>query len=560
MTITGISLAGFPPAAALAPGDLIYMAQAGAEVAATVAQMKTAMAVNATRETFLAGANFTGAISGTALTASAITGVIAIGQTLYGAGVTAGTTITAGSGTAWTVSPSQTVGSEAMGSASATQFAPGFSTSITLAGTYGSINNILVAFDAGPQFDCTLTVQVLGFNPIVPVGIQAVNIVGGQSNSIGTPADGTVTDVKVAAGSKLYNRVNLVKYADDFGSPSALTLATAVSAVQAAGGGVLYIPNVAFQAFALPTNCAGVLMESDGPNVPVSQGGEPPGTNFATQKMWYFQDNDPHPNFSHSVLGIESRPIGSGGIGAAGADFALNISLLKQNWNDQGLAHAGEIDAMSIIVRNGGNNSDTTGAVINVGNAGIGFNALFEGTTSAGSKLIDVQCGVIDTRSGLEYGMVLQVFTGQCLTGLLIQADGSAGAWTDFIQCQQSNVMSFRLSATGVVHMRDALVTNNQAEINFHVGSGTMGWANDGGSSIMTLDQSGDLGLAGFVSSTAYKIGSTQVVGSRITAYGTPTGSSKLANFPGASATLAQCSAQIAQIITDLKTHGLFGA
>lgn len=219
VNLVGISLAGgppngFPPAAALAPGDLIYMAQAGAEVAATVAQMKTAMAVNATRETFLAGANFTGAISGTALTASGVTGVIAIGQVLYGAGVTAGTTITAGSGTSWTVSPSQTVTSEAMGSASATQFAPGFSTNITLAGTYGSAANVQVAFDSGLQADCTLAGQVLSFNPIVPVSIQAVNIVGGQSNSIGTPADGTVTDSKVAPGSKLANRISTVDVTD----------------------------------------------------------------------------------------------------------------------------------------------------------------------------------------------------------------------------------------------------------------------------------------------------------------------------------------------------------
>lgn len=58
----------------------------------------------------------------------------------------------------------------------------------------------------------------------------------------------------------------------------------------------------------------------------------------------------------------------------------------------------------------------------------------------------------------------------------------------------------------------------------------------------------------------AYKINGTQVVGPQITGYGTPTGASKLINFPGATATLAQCSAMIAQLITDFKTHGSLGA
>ncbi len=64
-------------------------------------------------------ANFTGVISGTTLTASSVSGIILIGSALTGAGITAGTHITAaGTGTGgagtYTVSPSQTVGSEAM--------------------------------------------------------------------------------------------------------------------------------------------------------------------------------------------------------------------------------------------------------------------------------------------------------------------------------------------------------------------------------------------------------------------------------------------------------------
>jgi hypothetical protein len=57
---------------------------------------------------------FTGAISGTALTTSSPTGTIAIGHAVVGTSVADGTYITAGSGSSWTVSISQTVGSEAM--------------------------------------------------------------------------------------------------------------------------------------------------------------------------------------------------------------------------------------------------------------------------------------------------------------------------------------------------------------------------------------------------------------------------------------------------------------
>lgn len=60
----------------------------------------------------LTGASYSGYISGTALTiTSAIVGTVAIGQGVRGAGVTTDTIITAGSGAAWTVSISQTVGS-----------------------------------------------------------------------------------------------------------------------------------------------------------------------------------------------------------------------------------------------------------------------------------------------------------------------------------------------------------------------------------------------------------------------------------------------------------------
>lgn len=60
---------------------------------------------------------FVGSISGTTLTVSSVvSGAIAVGDTLSGLGVTAGTTIVSGGGNSWTVSASQSVGSSNLSS------------------------------------------------------------------------------------------------------------------------------------------------------------------------------------------------------------------------------------------------------------------------------------------------------------------------------------------------------------------------------------------------------------------------------------------------------------
>lgn len=60
-------------------------------------------------------ATFTGAISGNTLTVSgAVTGAITIGQFVYGVGVMGGSLITAGSGSSWTLSTTQTIAAVSM--------------------------------------------------------------------------------------------------------------------------------------------------------------------------------------------------------------------------------------------------------------------------------------------------------------------------------------------------------------------------------------------------------------------------------------------------------------
>jgi hypothetical protein len=92
--------------------------------------------VNTTGST---SASFTGAISGTTLTASSVSGKLAVGQTVQGTGVAPGTTIsaqltgTAGGAGTYSLSVSQTVSSEAMTSTSSTTWGNSVASSVTTA-------------------------------------------------------------------------------------------------------------------------------------------------------------------------------------------------------------------------------------------------------------------------------------------------------------------------------------------------------------------------------------------------------------------------------------------
>jgi hypothetical protein len=77
---------------------------------------------------------FTGSISGTTLTVSNIqSGTIAIGQALFGVGVSQETVITGGSGTSWTINLSQTVTATLMNSSTTTSFTGVLTTGATYA-------------------------------------------------------------------------------------------------------------------------------------------------------------------------------------------------------------------------------------------------------------------------------------------------------------------------------------------------------------------------------------------------------------------------------------------
>jgi hypothetical protein len=93
-------------------GDTFLTRRAAANLRLGAADAAAPVAQTLSVQSGTAGASaLTVSISGTALTiAGAITGTIAIGHAVTGTGVSAGTLITAGSGSSWTVNNSQTVG------------------------------------------------------------------------------------------------------------------------------------------------------------------------------------------------------------------------------------------------------------------------------------------------------------------------------------------------------------------------------------------------------------------------------------------------------------------
>lgn len=156
-------------------------------------------------------------------------------------------------------------------------YTPGTTTQLTLSRGPGSTSNMWVFFDALFQGPDTYTVagSVVTFNAPIPVGVQEVYIKTGNTLSIGTPSDGTVTDASVASGTKLYNRIHDLFDVKDFGAKGdgvtddSMALQRAINYVQnLPTGGRLYAPTgkyiVNTQLSIQKTNSAAFLFGGDG--------------------------------------------------------------------------------------------------------------------------------------------------------------------------------------------------------------------------------------------------------------------------------------------------------
>jgi hypothetical protein len=165
------------------------------------------------------------------------------------------------------------------------------------------------------------------------------------------------------------------------------------------------------------------------------------------------------------------------------------------------------------------------GCTINAGLLGACFNSGLTTTLQYNN------CTLIGTSQTLHSDFTGSVITGLVTTtGATISSDLSAltSSGVGVLQCTQyASVANTYTERTGTT--TTGLLYNSSGDGNFRVYGG------------------------------AYWVNGKRVVGAQITGYGTPTGGVRISNFPGASATLVQCSEAIAQLIADFETHGMLG-
>jgi hypothetical protein len=141
-------------------------------------------------------ASFIGTISGTALTVSSLTGTIAVGQTLQGAGVAVGTTVTSTSPT-YVVSVSQTIGPTSM-----TTFPVPASLMGSISGTVLSVGTIFSgALTVGQNLtalgvatNTTISGVSAGVYSVSPSQTTAPTAMTATSGPIGAVVTGSVSD------------------------------------------------------------------------------------------------------------------------------------------------------------------------------------------------------------------------------------------------------------------------------------------------------------------------------------------------------------------------------
>ena len=307
------------------------------------------------------------------------------------------------------------------------------------------------------------------------------------------------------------------------GSGSAST--GAFTTLSASGGVTLPANSVSAQALnygAGITSVAGIAL-------PISLFGETSGSEYIAGGGAAVTDNSSHAGRGHALYSLMTNPIGTGAIGPLNADYALAISDLKQNFS--GSAVAGEIDGQYNVVRNGGSNSDTTGALFDVANYGQGFNAIIEGNTTdlVGGTVnhqIDTQIGVVDTRVGNYVGYVATSTVGNLNSAYLVQNSG--GFWSSLLQFVPSTggvLFDLHITPAQTVNMRMSDSTSGRKTL--RVQSNTLAVLNAAESAqILTVDDTGDLTNSGSFATGATTVTTLNASGNDALEYGNTSGQS----------------------------------
>jgi hypothetical protein len=220
-----------------------------------------------------------------------------------------------------------------------------------------------------------------------------------------------------------------------------------------------------------------------------------------------------HPTIDSSALAIQTRPVGSGKNGPSFADFGLSISAVKQNWNTTA-AVIGEMDGINIVIRQGGPigpglSSDCSGVLVNIQNVdGTGYSSAVESesttinaTTGAVIKNVGAQLAPMDSVAGAEtaFGLALIANQGTLNEAITVTTAADGASWNSAFM-----------------------------------------YSGPTGAELFRVDNLGHILINGI-----------QVVGPQITGYA--------ARLAALNAGTETPTAVLAQLITDLMTHGLIG-
>jgi hypothetical protein len=502
---------------------------------------------------------------------------------------------------------------------SGVNFTNGVTTALTLLNMYVSTSNMDVFFDGTYQGveNYSLSGRTLTFTSPIPVGIQKVYVHGGAVRTIGAPTDGTVIDSSLSSSSKLYSHNAGLNFLTDppyngvgNGSTDNTSAITAAEAVGAA-----YLPPGVFKSASLasasltgPFSGIGQIMDSAGNKRgkifnQVTSRPSPlsPQTSIETN---YNGD------LTHQPFSIEHRISGAGTLGAPTfggyinnpetAAYQAHMLNTSGAVNGNGLGAGrtaaqlhfvnvyqyGQADCHAYAVNAFVATNNPSATNINAAPAAC----LFTGQATAGISgcyLNPVEIDCVD--NGFDVAAV--GFVSNCSRTV---STAALGAWWYGFRQQSigTQPVDVAFSATGLHKFGLDLSycnfgTNNSAislaadqkiygNVTatdptgrypvvtgdfFSYSSVSSGWVFSVSNSPSLIITSAQVSTPLVIESDiAFKVSSNQVVGARIAGYGTPTGSSRISNFPGASATLLQTSQMLAALMLDLKTHGLIGA
>jgi len=337
-------------------------------------------------------------------------------------------------------------------------------------------------------------------------------------------------------------RTNQSKFSDvpsvaDFGaSPTTGTVANAVTAVQSAGGSLLF-PNGGYSGVTLPTNFSNVALDYYGPNTPVNVY-DNLGTTATGQSYRTFRsaDHTAHTGLENYGVMVDAHPFGSGDGTVPGTDYALGVSAIKQGWSAS--PQAGQVVGMNIVTRSSYTGAfvspsyspgDTSGIIVNTVQASTnsytavleGFSAYYLGgnVSASDAQAMDVQLGPIRKDQNIAEGFVVTGSQGALDNGLLVQNSGTS-TFAHVMTYNSASGKTFDMPISGGVP-RIRLYDGTGGIKSLRVLSNVFSILNTAESAqILTLNDTGQLGVTGNITAASVDttpIGLNQAASGRFT-------------------------------------------